>query len=102
MRADTFVGTVNYQSPEVIDGYNHSPSLDTWALGNILFKMLVGAVPFKGTNPNKVYADIKSRNIQWPRPDILANIMSKDAIDLINKMIQINPDERLGCNLESL
>jgi len=64
--------------------------------------MLVGAVPFKGTNPNKVYSDIKSRNIQWPRPDVLPSIMSIEAIDLINKMIQINPDDRLGANLESL
>jgi len=102
MRADTFVGTVNYQSPEVIDCLNHTPSLDTWAFGNILFKMLVGAVPFKGTNPAKVYSDIKIRNIQWPRPDILRTLMSPDAEDLINKMIQLNPDDRLGCNLDSL
>jgi serine/threonine protein kinase len=102
MRADTFVGTVNYQSPEVIDGLIHTPSLDTWAFGNILFKMLVGVVPFKGMNPIKVYSDIKSRNIGWPRPDILPTIMSTDAIDLINRMIQLNPDDRLGCNLESL
>ena len=84
MRADTFVGTVNYQSPEVIDQSVHTPSLDTWAIGNILFKMLVGSVPFKGTNHAKVYQDIKSRNIGWPRPDILATLMSKDAEDLIN------------------
>ena len=84
MRADTFVGTVNYQSPEVIDCLVHTPSLDTWAIGNILFKMLVGSVPFKGTNHAKVYQDIKARNIGWPRPDILVTLMSKDAESLIN------------------
>lgn len=87
MRADTFVGTVNYQSPEVIDALTHTPALDTWAMGNILFKMLVGTVPFKGTNHAKVYQDIKARNIGWPRPDILAKIMSKDAELLIDSMI---------------
>lgn len=102
MRADTFVGTVNYQSPEVIDSLAHTPSLDVWAMGNILFKMLVGSVPFKGTNHAKVYQDIKARNIGWPRPDIMVNLMSKDAEDLINKMIQINPEQRLGWNLESM
>ena len=55
MRADTFVGTVNYQAPEVIDHAEHTPSIDTWAMGNILFKMFVGTVPFKGTNHAKVY-----------------------------------------------
>ena len=64
--------------------------------------MLVGSVPFKGTNHAKVYQDIKSRNIGWPRPDILVTLMSKDAEDLINQMIQIEPEKRLGCNLESL
>jgi serine/threonine protein kinase len=102
MRADTFVGTVNYQSPEVIDGQNHTPAIDTWALGNILFKMLVGMVPFKGTNNAKVYNDIKTRNISWPRPDVLSSLMSKDAEDLINKMIQLKPEDRLGYNLDSI
>jgi serine/threonine protein kinase len=29
-------------------------------------------------------------------------MMSKDALDLINKMIQVDPSERLGHDLESL
>jgi serine/threonine protein kinase len=58
-RKDTFVGTINYQSPEVITGEDQSFAIDTWALGNILFKMLVGTVPFKGTNPNSVHRDIQ-------------------------------------------
>jgi hypothetical protein len=28
--------------------------------------MFTGYVPFKGTQPQKVYADIISRNIEWP------------------------------------
>lgn len=65
-RRDTFVGTVNYQSPEVINGDVQSLAVDTWALGCILFKMLYGVVPFKGSNPTLVYKDIKAKNIQWP------------------------------------
>ena len=66
MRRDTFVGTVNYQAPEVIKEEKQGHSLDIWALGCVLFKMLTGTVPFKGTNPTRVYMDIKNRNIQWP------------------------------------
>ena len=47
-RRDTFVGTVNYQSPEVITEEPQGFPVDIWALGCILFKMLVGTVPFKG------------------------------------------------------
>lgn len=65
-RRGTFVGTMNYQSPEVIKEEEQGLPVDTWAAGNILFKMLVGHVPFKGTNQNKVYQDIVERNICWP------------------------------------
>jgi len=54
---------MNYQSPEVINEEEQGLSVDVWAAGNILFKMLSGVVPFKGTNQNKVYLDIKERNI---------------------------------------
>ena len=66
VRRDTFVGTVNYQSPEVINGEDQGFAVDIWALGNVLFKMYTGYVPFKGTNPHSVYKDIKNRNIGWP------------------------------------
>jgi len=53
--------------------------IDIWAAGNILFKMLSGLPPFKGTNPVKVYNDINERNIQWPNEGEIDKIMSKDA-----------------------
>jgi serine/threonine protein kinase len=64
--------------------------------------MFVGTVPFKGTNPMTVYKDVKNRNIQWPPSDKLEQIMSKEACDLINRMIQIEPKHRLGHDLESI
>ena len=48
-RTNTIVGTANYLSPEVIGLQDQTVALDIWALGNILFKMLVGKVPFPGT-----------------------------------------------------
>lgn len=50
----------------------------------------------------KVYADIKSRNIQWPPEEDLKARMSVEAIDLINRMLQLSPGNRLGHNLESM
>lgn len=101
-RRGTFVGTVNYQSPEVINGEDQSCAVDIWALGCILFKMFVGTVPFKGTNPVKVYADVKARNIQWPEESVLKTKMSKEACHLIDCMLQIDPLARLGSNLDSI
>ena len=86
-RKDTFVGTINYQAPEMITGEAQGFPLDTWALGVILFKMLVGQVPFKGTNPKTVYKDIRDRKIGWPDKSTLNEIMSKEAQDLINRIL---------------
>ena len=62
-RRGTFVGTLNYIAPEVILEEEHGLGIDIWAAGNLLFKMLSGTVPFKGTNQHKVFQDIKQRNI---------------------------------------
>ena len=56
-------------------------------MGCVLFKMFIGTVPFKGTNPMTVYKDIKERNIQWPKDDSFRKTMSNEAIDLVNKML---------------
>ena len=86
-RRGTFIGTMNYQSPEVINEEDQGLPVDIWAAGNILFKMLAGVVPFRGTNQNKVYLDIKERNIHWPDPKEIESIMSPVSVDLINRMI---------------
>jgi len=74
-------------SPEVINEEEQGFGVDTWALGNILFKMLYGKVPFVGSNPEKVYMDIKQRNIHWPPAGEIESIMSQDAQEVINLMI---------------
>ena len=63
--------------------------------------MFVGTVPFKGANPITVYRDIKARKISWPSEEKMEEIFTPEAVDLINRMIQIEPTARLGHNLES-
>ena len=64
--------------------------------------MFTGVVPFRGTQQFSVYKDIKNRNIGWPEPEILEKIMSPEAKELIDLMIQVEPTQRLGHNLESI
>jgi 3-phosphoinositide dependent protein kinase-1 len=45
-RKGTFVGTINYLAPEMIEDSQAYLSTDLWALGCILYKMLTGVVPF--------------------------------------------------------
>lgn len=51
IRAASMVGTFNYLTPEVITKSKHTPGIDVWALGCIMFKMLTGKAAFPGTLP---------------------------------------------------
>ena len=89
-RRGTFVGTINYIAPEMIMSNTTSISTDIWSLGCIIFKILTGQVPFTGTNPTVVFEKILKKELDFPE------YLSPDAIDLINRMLMINPTERLG------
>ena len=93
-RTETFVGTQNYLSPEMITGKPQGFELDVWVSGLIMFKMLTGKPAFKGLRPEIIQQDILARNINWPKTNI-NEIMSKDAQDIINKLIQLEPSKRI-------
>ena len=49
-RSNSFVGTPEYVSPEMIDGTGHDYTLDWWALGVLIYEMIVGIPPFYHKN----------------------------------------------------
>lgn len=46
-RKRTLCGTPNYIAPEMLDKKGHSFEVDIWAIGCILFTLLVGKPPFE-------------------------------------------------------
>jgi len=91
-RRGTLVGTMNYLAPEMIQSQSASMATDLWALGCIIFKMITGQVPFTGTQNYTVFPKINNREIEWP------TFMEIDPVcrDLIDKLIVLNPMDRLG------
>jgi len=48
--ASTVCGTPNYISPETLQGQRFGPQSDVWAIGCILYAMLVGTPPFESSD----------------------------------------------------
>lgn len=93
-----FVGTPDYLAPETIHGTTQDEMCDWWSLGCILFEFLYGYPPFNAPTTEEVFDNIVNRRIAWP-PEDDEVVISEEAKDLINKLIQLDPKERLGANI---
>ena len=93
-----FVGTPDYLAPEIIAGSGQDETSDWWSMGCILFEFLFGVPPFNAETPDQVFDNIVHRRICWP--DESEYPITDEAKDLINKLIQLDPRQRLGSNTE--
>jgi serine/threonine protein kinase len=81
VRAGTFVGTPLYVAPEMLEFNSSSYYTDLWALGCILYEMLVGTSPFYAPSKDAVFSNVLECIFKFP-PDI-----DKNARDLIEKLL---------------
>ena len=44
--AHTRIGTTEYMAPEILKGRAYGLSVDWWALGTLLYELLIGIPPF--------------------------------------------------------
>ncbi|GJN72894.1 rim15, signal transduction response regulator [Purpureocillium lilacinum] len=94
-----FVGTPDYLAPETIKGDKQDETSDWWSVGCIMFEFLYGIPPFHASEAERVFENILARKIQWPDPDACEPI-SDEAKDLINRLLCMDPTQRLGANRE--
>ncbi|CAD8118832.1 unnamed protein product [Paramecium sonneborni] len=96
-RQNRIIGTPDYIPPEVISGQSISNfSIDWWAFGVIAYEFLVGIPPFNDSSIPKVFENIMNRVIEWPEIGVGEDMMSKEAYDLINKLLEPQYYKRLG------
>lgn len=99
-RRYTICGTPNYISPEILlRPHAHGFESDMWAIGVILYAMLVGRPPFQDRNVDQIYESIKRHVSCFPDPPLHTLVgahhnVSTEARDLITSLLDPNPDKR--------
>ena len=66
--------------------------MDLWALGVMIYQMRVGKTPFHASFDYEVFKKIEERQL------VIPNELEPEAVDIINQLLQIDPQERLGTN----
>ncbi|XP_018614396.1 serine/threonine-protein kinase PLK2b [Scleropages formosus] len=87
-RRKTICGTPNYLSPEVLNKQGHGCESDVWALGCVMYTMLLGRPPFETTNLKETYKCIREARYSMP------SSLSLPAKQLIASMLSKNPENR--------
>ncbi|XP_053672052.1 aurora kinase C-like [Anopheles nili] len=85
----TLCGTVDYLSPEMVQGQPHTKTVDLWSLGVLAYELLCGKAPFLANTYEETYRKIMKVQYTVP-PEI-----TKAAAHLISRLLVRDPANRM-------
>lgn len=90
----TDAGTLSYMAPEVLSrtNVNAGPGIDIWALGCMLYAMVLGVMPFNGETEDDIANAILKKKVKFETEKPL----SKEFKDLIDKILTKDPEKRIS------
>ena len=95
-RKYTLCGTPNYIAPETLAETGHGFEVDIWALGVIMYALLMGRPPFESGSVESTYEKIKTSQYEFSKHIPI----STSAKNLIKQLLETNPKHRI--NIEEI
>ena len=84
----TTAGTQIYHSPEMLLKKGYDTRVDIWAIGVLIFELIVGRPPFKSDGQHSMEDNIVHGRVNWPGS---MNLLAKN---LITQLLKTEPDKR--------
>ena len=89
----TVLGTPSYMAPEQMEGSEAVDArTDIWALGTILYELLVGKPPYSGDSLPQIF--VKIMRSQTPRPSAMRVGVRSGLDEIVERCLEVDPADR--------
>jgi hypothetical protein len=88
--SQSFCGSIAYLAPEMLKKQGHGKAVDWYLLGVLFYEMVVGVPPFFTNKKEEIFHNIECAELKIP------NYVSAEATDLLRKLLERDPNKRLG------
>jgi len=100
--AMSYCGTPEYLAPEMVDNKGHDMTVDWWAVGILIYEMLIGVTPFFNRNRQVLMSKIRHSKIVFPDREHYEIAYSDELVDLVSGLLKKDKSQRLGAKNDAV